>query len=139
MCCPYYFPTGRGAITENEVTLQSSSFMATSPTFTLYGDTGGGPPVEYTWTRNGAVIPNNDSYIISITLNGPVSTSIRDRLSNAFYRSILIVTGVLPGVYQYSVNNKATPTSMDGNFSIEGNRYTYIHLIHCQCYEVIEE
>ncbi len=131
MCCPYYFPTGRGAITINEVTLQSSSFTATPPTFTLYGNTSGGPPVEYTWTRNGAVITNNDSYIISVTLNYHVSTGTRNLLSNAFYRSILIVTGVLPGVYQYSVNNKATPTSMDENFNIEGNRYTYTaHYYH---------
>ncbi len=41
-------------------------------------------------------------------------------LSNAFYRSPLIVTGVLPGVYRYSVNNKATPTSKDRDFNIEG-------------------
>ncbi len=108
MCCPYYFPTGRGAITQSAVTLQSSSFMATPPTFTLYGNTSGGPPVEYTWTRNGAVITNNDSYSISIRLNNPVSTSTINLLSNAFYISALIVTGLLPGVYQYYVNNKAT-------------------------------
>ncbi len=52
-----------------------------------------------------------------------------ERLSNAYYRSTLIVTGVLPGVYQYSVNNKATPTSMDRDFNIEGNRYTYYYHI----------
>ncbi len=68
MCCPYYFPTGGGAITENEVTLQSSLFMATPPTFTLYGNTSGGPPVEYTWTRNGAVITNTASPLHSIIL-----------------------------------------------------------------------
>ncbi len=87
--------------------------MATSPTFILYGDTGGGPPVEYTWTRNGVVITNNGSYNISIWINS-------DILSNALYRSKLIVTGVLPGVYQYSVNNKATPTSVDRDINIEG-------------------
>ncbi len=116
----HYFPTGRGAITQDEVTLQSSSFMATPPTFTLYGNTSGGPPVECTWTRDGAVITNNDSYSISIGFNNPVSTSTFNLLSNAFIRSTLTVTGVLPGVYQYSVNNKATPTSVDRNFNIEG-------------------
>ncbi len=85
--------------------------MATPPTFTLYGDTGGGPPVEYTWTRNGVVITNNSSYSISIWINN---------YNNAFYRSTLIVTGVLPGVYQYSVNNRATPTSVDRDINIEG-------------------
>ncbi len=102
--------------------------MATSPNFTLYGNTSGGPPVEYTWTRNGAVITNNDPYSISLGINIIGGYTI-DRLSNAYYRSTLIVTGVLPGVYQYSVNNKATPTSMDRYINIEGNRYTYTALL----------
>ncbi len=95
--------------------------MATPPTFILDGDTDGGPPVEYTWTRNGVVITNNGSYNISIWINsdrGQLTTS--DILSNALYRSKLIVTGVLPGVYQYSVNNRATPTSADSDINIEG-------------------
>ncbi len=96
MCCPYYFPTGRGAITQSNSYVIIINFMAASPNFTLYGNTSGGPPVEYTWTRNGAVITNNDPYSISITLNGPVSTSTLNLLSNAFYISTLIVTGVLP-------------------------------------------
>ncbi len=94
--------------------------MATPPTFTLYGDTGGGPPVEYTWTRNGAVITKNVSYSISIGINNDAGQFTRDILSNAYHRSTLIVTGVLPGVYRYSVNNKATPTSVDRDFNIEG-------------------
>ncbi len=65
----YCFPTGRGAITQSTVTLNSSSFTAIPPNFTLYGDTSGGLPVEYTWTRNGAVITNNGSYHIYFELN----------------------------------------------------------------------
>ncbi len=103
--------------------------MATPPTFTLYGNTSGGPPVEYTWTRNGAVITNNDSYSISIRINNDAGQFTIERLSNAYYRSILIVTSVLPGVYQYSVNNKATPTNLDRDFNIEGNKYHPIQLI----------
>ncbi len=95
--------------------------MATRPNFTMYGDTGGGPPVENTWTRNGAVITNNDSYSISLRINNEAGRFTIERFSNAFYRSTLIVTGVLPGVYQYSVNNKATPSSLDRDFNIEGN------------------
>ncbi len=94
--------------------------MATPPTFTLYGNTSGGPPVEYTWTRNGAVITNNGSYSISIGINFNAGLYTIQILSNAYYISTLIVTCVLPGVYQYSVNNKATPTSMNGNFNMEG-------------------
>ena len=92
--------------------------MSTPPTFTLYGDTGGGPPVEYTWTRDGAVITNNGSYSISIWINHDGGQFPNQK---AFYRSTLIVTGALPGVYLYSVNNKATPTSVDGVINIEGN------------------
>ncbi len=95
--------------------------MATPPTFTLYADTGGGPPAEYTWTRNGAVIANDSSYSSSIWINNDAGQYTIDRYSNAFYRSTLIVTGVLPGVFQYSVNNKATPTSVNRDFNIEGN------------------
>ncbi len=117
----YFYPcfhTGRGAIDQSTVTL-NSSFMATPPTFTLYGDTGGGPPaVEYTWTRNGDVITNNDSYSISIDDAGQFTI---ERYYNAYYRSTLIVTSVLPGVYQYSVNNKATPCSVDRDFNLQGN------------------
>ncbi len=94
--------------------------MATPPTFTLYGNTSGGPPVEYTWTRNNAVITNNDSYSISIETNNDAGQFTIERYSNAFYRSTLIVTGVLPGVYQYSVYNKATPSSVDRDFYIDG-------------------
>ncbi len=114
------FSTGRGAITQSTVTLNSSSFTATPPTFTLYGDTGGGPPVEYTWTRNGAVITNNGSYHTYFELNTDATRFTGEQLSNAFYRSPLIVTGVLPGAYRYSVNNKVTPTSMDRDINIEG-------------------
>ncbi len=108
---------GHGAITQMTVTLQpSQSFTDTPPNFTLYGKTEGGPPVEYTWTRNGAVITSNGSYNISIRLKRSENGYL-----NALYISTLIVTGVLPGVYQYSVNNKATPTSRDIDINIEGN------------------
>ena len=99
--------------------------MTTPPTFTLYGDTGGGPPVEHIWTRNGVVITKDGSYNSSIVINTDASQFTNNRLSNAFYRSTLIVTGVLPGVYLYSVNKKATPTSVNGGINIEGK---YIHL-----------
>ncbi len=95
--------------------------MATPPTFTLYGNTSGGPPVEYTWTRNGAVITNNGSYSISIWINNDAGRYTIERYSNAYYRSTLIVTGVLPGVYQYSVINKATPSSVNRDFNLQGN------------------
>ncbi len=127
-----YFPTGLGAITQSTVTLRSPSFMATPSTFILYGDTGGGPPVEYTWTRNGVVITNNSFYSVSIWINrGRFRFVTNYVLSNALYRSKLIVTGVLPGVYQYSVNNRATPTSVDSDINIEGLNLPYFDIVNC--------
>ena len=92
--------------------------MAASPSFTLAGDTEGGPPETYTWTRNGVSITNNDSLSISIGVNGVTDPSAYD---NSRYRSTLTVTGRLPGVYQYSVSNRATPNTLISNINIEGN------------------
>ena len=91
--------------------------MAASPSFTLTGDTEGGPPENYTWTRNGAPITNNDSFSISIGVNNVTDLTA---YANSRYRSTLIVTGMLPGVYQYSVSNRATPNTVTSNITIEG-------------------
>ena len=92
--------------------------MAASPSFTLAGDTEGGPPENYTWTRNGVPITNNDSFSISIGVNGVTDPNAYD---NSRYRSTLTVTGRLPGVYQYSVSNRATNNTLTSNITIEGN------------------
>ena len=111
-----FLSTGRGAITTNHVSLSSSSFLSNPPnaTFTLFGATSGGPPTTYTWTRNGQVITNSASYSISIQVQ---------RWSNGFqdsrYYSTLTVTGRLPGMYQYSVTNRATSSMVTGTFTIE--------------------
>ena len=105
--------SGRGAITTNNVSLSSSSFC--SSTFTLFGDTSGGPPTTYTWTRNGQVITNSSSYSISIQLNEDIMDEYT-RFQDSHYRSTLTVTGRLPGVYQYSVTNRATPSTVTGYY-----------------------
>ena len=92
--------------------------MAASPSFTLAGDTEGGPPETYTWTRNGTPITNNDSFSISIGVNGVTDPSA---YANSRYRSTLTVTGRLPGVYQYSVSNRAINNTLTSNITIEGN------------------
>ena len=109
---------GHGAITNNKVSLSSSSsFLTDPPTFTLFGDTSGGPPTTYTWTRNGQVISNNASYSTSIP---QVNEDITERFRESHYRSTLTVTGRLPGVYQYSVTNRAMSTTRNDSFNIEG-------------------
>ena len=92
--------------------------MAASPSFTLAGDTEGGPPETYNWTRNGAPITNGGSFSISIGVNGVTDPSAYD---NSRYRSTLTVTGRLPGMYQYSVSNRATSNTLTSNINIEGS------------------
>ena len=121
-----FIPTGRGAISGNQVSLSSSSFQSDPPTFTLLGATSGGPPTTYTWTRNGQVITNSASYSISIEAE---STS-GSRFQKSRYRSTLTVTGRLPGVYQYSVTNRATSGMVTDTFTIESKciGLLYIHV-----------
>ena len=110
-------PVHDGVITRPVVNITSSSFMAASPSFTLAGDTEGGPPENYTWTRNGAPVTNGGSFNISIGVNNETDPSAYD-LSR--YRSTLTVTGRLPGVYRYSVSNRATSNTLISNINIEG-------------------
>ena len=117
VCTYYVLTTGNGAINSLQVFLSASSFLSDPPTFTLFGDTSGGPPTTYTWTRNGSPIEANDIYSFSIQVNGRGKTVFQ----NSNYTSTLTVTGILPGVYQYSVTNRATPTTVNDSFTIEGN------------------
>ena len=121
-----YIPPGRGAITANEVALADSAFGDDPPTFTLHGDTSGGPPETYIWRRNGQEISDGGAYSISIRVNdvfsdAPTSTTaLVNRESH--YRSTLVVTGDLPGVYEYFVTNRATNTMVVKSFNIEGKQ-----------------
>ena len=104
---------GRGGISGILVSL--TSFQSDPPTFTLLGATSGGPPTTYTWTRNGQVITDSASYSISIQVERS-----QVGFQNSRYRSTLTVTGRLPGVYQYSVTNRATSGIMVADtFTIE--------------------
>ena len=102
--------------------------IADPPSFTLIGDTRGGPPEISTWTRNGEVISDNDSYSISLAVNEVNRIDVfMDDFDDAIlrqsrYRSTLIVTGNLPGVYVYSVINRAMSTPRTASFTIEGTQ-----------------
>ena len=111
-----YLSSGHGVITTNNVSLSSSSsFLTDPPTFTLFGDTSGGPPTTYIWIRNGQIISNSASYSISIQVNEDISARFRE----SHYRSRLTVTGRLPGLYAYTVVNRATSTR-NNVITIEG-------------------
>ena len=107
--------------------------MADPPSFTLIGDTSGGPPVTNTWTRNDEVISDGGSYSISLAVNevnriDVFQDDFRDEiLRQSRYRSILTVTGNLPGVYVYSVNNRAMSAPRTVSFTIKG---TFIHCFY---------
>ena len=118
-----HFTLVRGAITRPVVSIISSSFNAAPPNFTLAGDTEGGPPENYNWTRNGALITNNDSFSISIGVNDVNNQTSYDK---SRYRSTLTVTGTLPGVYQYSVSNRATPNTLTSNINIGKGQYIFL-------------
>ena len=57
-------------------------------------------------------------------MNAVLSTDPTDEMVEAFeqtfYRSTLTVTGNLPGVYQYSVINRATPDLVTDSINMEG-------------------
>ena len=98
--------------------------MADPPSFTLIGDSSGGPPETRTWTRNGEVIIDSGSYSISLTVPGVDMRNVSNLDTQIFqqsrYRSTLTVTGSLPGVYVYSVNNRAMSAPRTASFTIEG-------------------
>ena len=101
-----------------------SAFGDDPPTFTLRGDTSGGPPETYIWRRNGQEISDGGAYSISIRVNdvfsnSPTSTTATVNRESR-YRSTLVVTGNLPGVYEYSVTNRATNTTVVDSFNIQG-------------------
>ena len=100
--------------------------MTDPPSFTLIGYTRGGPPVTNTWTRNGEVISDGDSYSISLAVNEVDRIDVYEGdfderiLRQSRYRSTLTVTGNLPGVYVYSVINRAMSAPRTASFTIEG-------------------
>ena len=129
------FRIGHGIITVNEVDILDSNFFSDPPNFTLRGDTRGGPPESYFWRRNGEVISDGGPYSISIRVNGVFSNNIPTAMSRIVtqesrYRSTLVVAGYLLGIYEYSVTNRATRTTVVDSFIIEGIICThYVHYV----------
>ena len=129
------FTAGAGVITENNVDIVDMDFSGNSPEFSLRADTSGGPPEEYFWTRNGERISDDDTFdiILIVVTTEPGSQPRPDALGNSRYNSTLIVRGNLPGVYEYTVNNRATPTMVTSSVDIEGMLAVYILLKIAVC------
>ena len=104
------------------------------PSFTLRGDTRGGPPEISTWTRNGEMISDGGSYSISLEVNEVNRIDVFEVdfddaiLRQSRYRSTLTVTGNLPGVYVYSVINRAMSAPRTANFTIEGISFNIVSM-----------
>ena len=119
---------GAGVITENNVAIvaSASTFTGNPPEFSLRADTSGGPPVEYFWTRNGEPISDDDTFDITLdqtNTRGFGTEPAATDLQSARYNSTLVVRGNLPGVYQYTVGNRATSPMVTSSFNIEGILY----------------
>ena len=129
------FTEGAGVITIDTVSIADMNFSSNSPEFNLRADTSGGPPEEYFWTINGEPISDDDTFdiILIVVTTIPGSQPRQDALENSRYNSTLIVRGNLPGVYQYTVNNRATPTMVTSSVNIEGMLVVYILLKIAVC------
>ena len=107
--------------------LANSTFLDNN--FSLHGDTSGGPPEISIWRRNGREISDGGAYSITIGVNYVFSNlptpMTRTVNQESRYRSTLVVTGDLPGVYEYSVTNRVTNDMVVDTFIIEG-----IHDMH---------
>ena len=69
-------------------------------------------------TRNTEVVAESGTYRIhNITLT---ATTQKNHLASA-YTSTLEVTGYLPGVYEYTVSNRAMTSAVTGNYEVDGN------------------
>ena len=106
------------------MTLRSGSrFTGSSPRFTLDARTSGGPPTTSTWTRDGVEITSGISLALDTDPQATPTADNSDAYQNARYISTLVVTGVSPGVYQYSASNRATAIPRTASFTIEGTYY----------------
>ena len=114
-CLVYSLLILGGIITSTDVSLLSKSFLDNPPTFTLSSNTSGGPPTDYTWRRDGVPLTSDTTYNSSIQVNGNTVVGNQESL----YHSTLTVTGNLPGVYQYSVQNRANSSAVSDSFTIE--------------------
>ena len=110
----------------NDVTLRSGSrFTGSNPTFTLEARTSGGPPTTSTWTRDGIEITSGISLALDTNPQNAATPDNIDAYLNARYISTLVVTGVFPGVYQYSASNSAMASPSTASFNIEGTYYQH--------------
>ena len=120
------FLLGAISIIDIEIITLVDLLMADPPSFTLIGDTRWGPPEISTWTRNGEVISDGGSYSISLAVNEVNRIDVFENdfneaiLRQSCYRSTLTVTGNLPGVYVYSVINRAMSAPRTASFTIKG-------------------
>ena len=113
-------PTGQ-VTTEDEITFQLDTDPATNPpVFTLTTTSTGGPPSTVTWSRDGTLLSDDNTYsIASQVINGTTST----------YTHTLTVTGRLEGEYEFNVSNIRTPSPSTSSLTVVGKKYNILHVV----------
>ena len=93
-----------GVIQRNFIMIKESqtNFMGDPPVFTIIGETWGGPPTYYNWTKDGVLLTNSHQFSITIEA---IPQSEGFRYHDSIYHSTLTVNGHLPGSYKYRVKN----------------------------------
>ena len=89
----------------------TSEFHSTTPTFILTCTSTGSPVTTVTWMRDGEVLTESSSYIMT--------SWIRLRPEYAIYTHALTVSGRLVGEYECKLSNIKAPSS-SGNLTVEG-------------------
>ena len=103
------------AISSSMINLSGSSDFSQFQ-FVLIGISKGGEPTNFTWRRDGVDLASNAPY----TIVHPELINDVYICSERIYRSRLSVTGRLPGVFTYTVNNADTVNDIMGMFTVEG-------------------
>ena len=108
-----------GAVTRSVVFIRTSGTTYLSePNFVvLEARSAGGLPINYAWTRNNEIVSESHQFRIR-----PPSVNGTNPQRYAFvdYYSTLIIVGRLPGVYGYTVSNRANRRPATGTVTLQG-------------------
>ena len=112
LCFPFLYPTkNAGQVTiPGDITFQLDTDPATDPpVFTLTCTSTGGPATTVSWRRDGTMLSDNSTYII---------TSQVTDAETATYIHTLTVIGRLVGEYQCNVSNIRTPSGSSKTLTV---------------------
>lgn len=114
-----FYLLSQGLLTASTIILLHSlaSFLSDPPSFTIIGNTRGGPPTYNHWTKDGVILNSTAEFNISIEA---MQQNMEVRYRDSIFESSLTVTGHHPGMYQYVAANPLSSQLMD-SILIEGS------------------